>query len=172
MFLLASTIGHGQGLKIGDKAIDFKLRNVDGNIVSLTGVGFGKTGYAGVIGRFLRSKASPIVGTWMNIGNGFDMGYNKVNWKSEMIGAFTPLVVGDIFDTMKEQGVAKGLPLALLAMFGVGVQNHNDELPAEQRFLLWTGLANPNEFSKGGKAKSGEPMKLKLNLDLDLDLKL
>jgi peroxiredoxin len=35
MFLLASTIGHGQGLKIGDKAIDFKLRNVDGNIVSL-----------------------------------------------------------------------------------------------------------------------------------------
>ncbi|MFM7080069.1 MAG: thioredoxin family protein [Bacteroidota bacterium] len=35
LLLLASTIGHAQGLKIGDKAIDFKLKNVDGDLVSL-----------------------------------------------------------------------------------------------------------------------------------------
>lgn len=35
-FLFASTLGFAEGLKPGDKAVDFKLKNVDGKYVSLS----------------------------------------------------------------------------------------------------------------------------------------
>ncbi len=115
-------------------------------VVSLMDAKFGKSTYVGTAGTFVRSKLSPIVGTWFNIGNGQDLGFNKVTPQSEALGAFMPLVAGEIYETMKENGAAKGMPLALLSMLGVGVRNQNKEIGLEQAILNWAG--DPTDYSK------------------------
>ena len=132
-------------------------------VVSLWRPGFGKSSYAGVLGSFLHSKVSPVPGMWINIMQGEDLVGNPTDTKAEMLGAVLPLALGDVYETMNEQGITKGAPLAVLALLGLGVQNRNDKLDLEQQIAVWAG-ASPGDYTKKKPASSPKLKLPKLKL--------
>ncbi len=84
-----------------------------------------------VIGRFLRSKLSPGLGTAIDIQQGENVVGEKVTPGSVVTSSATPLSMRDIYETMKEQGVPKGIAIGLLSMFGIGVQNYQQAKPGD-----------------------------------------
>lgn len=77
-----------------------------------------------VLGRFLRSKLAPAIGTVVDALAGKDVTGQKVTPLSSAQRAVVPLSFGDILKTMDEQGVAKGTALSLLSLLGMGVQTY------------------------------------------------
>jgi hypothetical protein len=77
-----------------------------------------------VIARFLRQKAAPVPGAV----------YDFLSGETPDRKAATPLEVGkglvlpfgpqDVYDAMRDQGVPRGVALALLAVLGMGVATH------------------------------------------------
>lgn len=88
-----------------------------------------------VIGDFFRSKASPLVGTMINLRMGETMVGEKVTSKKVLQDMLQPLSTRDIFDIMKEHGVPRGTALTVLGMLGMGVNNYKTgiERKLEQR---------------------------------------
>jgi hypothetical protein len=143
--LQASTFGFRILPSFNNGKLGFYTKT-DKGVVALTDAGFGKTGYAGTIWTFTRSKFSPAVGTWINIGEGKDLGFNKVTPQTELLGAFIPLVATEIYDTLKTHGAARGLPLSMLSLLGVGVRNMNENTTMEQDILK--KLGDDTDYSK------------------------
>lgn len=77
-----------------------------------------------VLGRFLRSKLSPAVGSAVDMLAGKDVTGRRVTPEDSLKRMVTPLSVGDIAKTMEEQGVAKGTVMSLLSLLGMGVQTY------------------------------------------------
>lgn len=120
-------------------------KKINGHIVPIReravyGVNNPKVPYKGdkmwdVTGRFLRSKFSPVVGTTLDAFQGEDVVGNKVepigNANDFMQGQSVPsklvmpLALSDIYQTMQEQGIPKGTAMALLSIFGMGIQTYN-----------------------------------------------
>lgn len=112
----------------------------NGYKLSLKGMEGGKSkemnarDYGMVIQRFLRSKVSPIPGAYWNWRTGEDISGNKlktvgdtndiIQGKSVAGNMVTPLALKEIYSTMVEQGVPKGTALALLSIFGMGLQTY------------------------------------------------
>ncbi len=88
-------------------------------------VPFGQPDSASVLGRFLRTKLSPWLGSSVDVLSGKDLSGNKVTPATMAQNLVVPLSFGDIYDAMRDQGVAKGTALGILAIFGAGVQNYN-----------------------------------------------
>jgi hypothetical protein len=80
--------------------------------------------YGSTLLRFLRTKASPELGTIVDIttGRGFDN--KKVTFKSAAIDYVTPLIWKDIQGVYNDQGVAGAMLTFILAAHGVGVQTY------------------------------------------------
>lgn len=80
--------------------------------------------YGSTLLRFLRTKASPELGTIVDIttGRGFDN--KKVTLKSAAIDYVTPLIWKDIKGVYEDQGVASAMMTFILAAHGVGVQTY------------------------------------------------
>lgn len=74
------------------------------------------------LGRFLRSKLSPITGAAVDIYEGENLSGQKVNAGSAAEGLVTPLVFNDIYNALRYEGIEKGSALSLLAIFGAGMQ--------------------------------------------------
>lgn len=94
--------------------------------------------------RFLRTKASPELGTVIDIttGKGFD---NKpVTLKSAAADYFTPLLYKDVQAVYQDAGVTQALLTFLLASHGVGTQTYGD---------------SSSSSSGGGNKSSGRPHK-------------
>lgn len=140
-----------------------------GEVVSLWRPGFGKQSYVGVIGQFLRTKLSPVPASVINVMQGEDVIGQPVTIASESVGSIMPLVYGDIYSTMKENGIA-GAPLAVATMFGLGVQTKNNELELEQFLTTLAGV--PAAEYERKKASDTRNDKMQLNLKVDLDLNL
>ncbi|MDD4308539.1 MAG: hypothetical protein PHU53_07015, partial [Thermoplasmata archaeon] len=79
---------------------------------------------ATVLGRFLRSKLSPVPGTLLDFGAGKDVVGNKVTYKDIPNKLLAPLAFNDIYETMKAQGVPAGTALGILSVFGMGLQTY------------------------------------------------
>ena len=105
-----------------------KSKGSSGKIVPIRGdkVPFGTGGSAEVIGRFLRTKLSPVVGTGVDISAGRNVVGEKIGPKEVAQNTLIPLGFRDIADVMKEHGVAGGTALTLLSMFGVGMQHYEE----------------------------------------------
>jgi len=103
---------------------------ISGKVISST---TGKTmvlgeGYRGltrteIISRFLEYKQAPVISFAVNLIRGQTSLGEKTDVPTETMNRFVPMVVRDIYDLYKEEGL-KGIPMAVPAIFGVGVQSY------------------------------------------------
>ena len=83
---------------------------------------FGAAGTEDVLARFLRSKLSPVVGAGVNILAGENVVGEQVTIESTITDLTTPLAMRDIYETMLDQGVTKGVALGMLSLLGMSLQ--------------------------------------------------
>lgn len=104
-----------------------------GEVVPLRGedAPFG-TGVAGTVGRFLRTKLSPVMGAALDVASGENVVGEKVTPASAVGNMMLPLAYRDIYDAMKEHGVAEGAALGILSLFGMGLSTYGPKTPAEK----------------------------------------
>lgn len=82
-----------------------------------------------VLGRFLRSKLSPAVGSVVNALAGRDVTGKPATPASIVVQLIAPISFGDIYRVMQEQDISEGIALSLLALFGAGVQTYESTRP-------------------------------------------
>lgn len=90
------------------------------------GVKFGGVTSWDVLSRFLRTKLSPAFGTGVDLVTGKNVVGEEVTPATAAGKLVTPLSVRDIYDVMKEQDIPEGTIMALLSIFGMGVQTYNE----------------------------------------------
>jgi hypothetical protein len=98
---------------------------------------YGKSDVTSVIGRFLRTKLSPFVGSSLDIKQGRDVVGNEVGLMDLPTKTLIPLSMKDIYQAMVEQGVAKGSALSLLALFGMGMNTYGENVEPPPRIGAW-----------------------------------
>lgn len=103
-----------------------ETKRLSGKIVPIRGdkVPYGSGDSADVIARFLRTKLSPVVSAGVNVAAGENVVGEPVTPQSVTKDLLVPLALRDIYDTMIEQGVPHGTAIALLSIFGMGVQTY------------------------------------------------
>lgn len=101
-------------------------KRLSGKVVPIRGsdIPFGSPNTASVAGRFLRTKLAPIPGAALDVATGQDVVNQPVTLSSELLEMSVPLTYRDIYKALVEQGVPSGTALALLAIFGAGVQTY------------------------------------------------
>jgi len=116
--------GLAQTITFTARALSGRTKTGKGEIVKLYGdvkPFFGKS-VPVVMGRFMRSKLSPILGSAVNILAREDYNGQPTTPQKEVAKMFAPLVMRDIYDAMRETGLPEAAALSMLALFGVGVQ--------------------------------------------------
>lgn len=113
--VLLSRLGSGETTRLSGKVVPIRGENVP----------FGGDDAADVTARFLRTKLSPVIGTTVNVLAGSDVTGEKVT--PEKIGEdlLVPLALKDILKAMEDQGVPRGTALAILSIFGMGLQTYD-----------------------------------------------
>jgi hypothetical protein len=112
--VLLSRVVSGQ-TKSTTTGMTTKLRGTD--------KGFNKS-TVGTIGRFLRTKLSPLFGTIGNVIEGETIVGEEVTPVSTFVNLTVPLSLREIKDSIQEQGLATGTAVSMLAILGMGVQTY------------------------------------------------
>jgi hypothetical protein len=116
-----------------------ETKNARGDVTAIRGddVPYGKSKTGDVIWRFMRTKLSPGMGTFVDIAEGTDVigkpvtvlpeeaSFDAVE-QSVAYRAVAPLSFGDIYQSMREHGIERGTALGLLSIFGAGVQTYEE----------------------------------------------
>jgi hypothetical protein len=115
---------------VAREATGEKVTN-SGKVVSLRGDSkFGQGDAADELFRFLRMKFSPVMGAAVDLASGKNVIGEEVTPTAVAAKAVTPLSVQDVYDSLTEHGYPRGSALALLAIFGMGIQHYSaDEEP-------------------------------------------
>ncbi len=79
-----------------------------------------------LLGRFARSKASPVAGTATNYLTGEDFQGRKFKTSRALIELMTPLYVSDFREAMKEDGIVGAAVKTSPALVGIGAQTYKD----------------------------------------------
>jgi len=95
--------------------------------------GYKAPGRLGIIGRFLSSKESPIVGFVAGMLSGQDSMGQEFRPTPEIINRFIPMLIQDLTDTMGEYGTEKGALMQSPGVFGVGTQTYTDQIPVLEK---------------------------------------
>lgn len=77
-----------------------------------------------VLGNFVRGKLAPVPATAIDIFTGKDVLGNKVDAKDKIVGLVSPLLLSDLKETVKSEGIQTLFTVGVPATFGVGVQNY------------------------------------------------
>lgn len=103
-----------------------EMKNSKGKISPIRGkdVPYAGTNVPDVLARFLRSKLSPALGTAVDIASGKNVVGEPVTPGSVAVNSLVPLSFRDVYGSMKSQGIPRGTALALLAIFGMGLQTY------------------------------------------------
>ena len=88
------------------------------------------SGLPGVLGRFVRTKFSPLVGIPFDAFTGENVIGEPVTIKSTFWEAVTPLAMGEVKDAIVAQGIPTGTALSIMAVLGMGVQTYGSRLDA------------------------------------------
>lgn len=111
-----------------------ETKSAKGEIRSLRNPKFGQDSTGDVVWRFLRGKFSPVVGAAWDIAEG----KNVVGVPTTPASTFTrlavPLSFGDVYETMREQGVPRGTALGLAALFGMSVNTYSQGKDKDTHF--------------------------------------
>jgi hypothetical protein len=99
-----------------------------GQTVPIRGkVPYGAATTPDIIGRFLRTKLSPVIGTSLDVATGKNVVGEEVTPGSAVANVVTPLSFQDIKDVMEDNGIPKGIAIQLLSIFGMGVQSYGQK---------------------------------------------
>ena len=109
----------GTGKTITAKGKEMPLRIAEGQKKK-----FGQRTVPDLLTRFLRQKLSPPVSAIVDIASGENVVGERVTPAAVLKERVTPLSFGDIYDAMKEQGVAKGTAFGLLSLLGAGTSTY------------------------------------------------
>lgn len=114
--VLTSRIGTGE------------TKTLRGEVVPIVGpdVPYGKDDAFGVGARFLRTKLAPIPSAVINLRTGEDVTGKETTIDSAARDLMVPLALQDILKAMEEQGVPRGTALAILSIFGMGLQTYDE----------------------------------------------
>lgn len=104
-----------------------ETKRANGKVVPIRGpkVPFGSPNSADVMASFLRSKLAPVPGAIVNTLTGKDVVGQPVTIESTAKNLLVPLSFSEIAKTMQEQGVDRGTAMAILSIFGMGLQNYD-----------------------------------------------
>lgn len=86
-----------------------------------------KQGSDSALGRFLRYKLAPDIAVPIELLSGRNAVGEKMTPLETLAGSVTPLAFRDIYETMQEQGVAKGTAISILSLLGMGAQTYDDK---------------------------------------------
>ena len=115
------------------------VKKLNGQVEDLEKPKYGGKDIPGLIGTFLRTKLAPVPGSALDVWSGKNVIGDKVSASKTFLPYFTdvggmpipvppemlqPLSMGDIYSVMEEQGFAGGTAIAILSIFGMGVQNY------------------------------------------------
>ncbi len=113
--VLASRIGVAVAKQLGLTEADSFRSSATGKTRDLQG---------GDLGRFLRSKFSPTLGIPLDVILGSNVVGEKVTAGGALLTAPVPLQFDDIYKALQEQEVPEGTALAVLSIFGMGLQTY------------------------------------------------
>lgn len=121
--------GYQQPVRLLSQLITGQIvSSTTGTVMEIEGGGF--LTRLDVLGRFFEYKTSPITSLAVDLLRG-ETAIGEPLTLSNIVGRrFIPMFVQDMYDAIKEHGVAGSL-IAPLAMFGVGVQTYGASLPTE-----------------------------------------
>lgn len=122
--------GFGQYITLGARLATNQTKGINGGDVQALGQKFGQPTRLDVLGRFARSKLSPVAGFVGDYLAGKDYTGQPFDVRSETAKMFVPLLLQDVAQTMKENGPVKGGAMAVPGVFGVGVNTYNSIPPA------------------------------------------
>lgn len=125
--------GLAQVTTLLSRVVSGKTKNQAGAVTPLRGedARYG-TGVASVVGRFLRTKLSPAAGAALDVADGENVVGEKVTPLSAVGNMMLPLAYRDIYEAMKEHGVAEGTALGTLSLFGMGLSTYGPKTPPEK----------------------------------------
>lgn len=120
--------GISQSAVLLSRVITGETVNKDGEVIPLRGeeVKYGGSNTADVLGRFLRSKLSPVLGTSIDVIAGKDVVGNEVTLYDVPEKLLMPLTLKDVYETMVDQGVPMGAALSLVGIFGMGLMTYDE----------------------------------------------
>lgn len=119
--------GLGQAARISSRLATGTAVSTSGKERSIYRPDYGQRGAAGEIGAFLRTKLSPIASTAVDLMEGENVIGQEVTVAGSLAESVTPLIIQDVYDSMREHGIKRGSALGLLAAFGMSTQVHGEE---------------------------------------------
>lgn len=142
-----------QGTVLLSRVAAGETKTIKGEVQPIRGnVPYGHSSAADVIARFLRTKLSPIIGTTVDIASGQNVVGEPVTAGSVARNSLIPLSMQDIYGAMQDLGVAKGSALAVLSLFGAGLQ-HVDNTQAPESVLTAEAMRRVQNVSPELRAK-------------------
>lgn len=102
-----------------------------GRIYELNGKGFMGENRLSPLATFARGKLAPIPSAAINIASGHDVIGQPVTIGGQLLSSVTPLIINDVYNAMKDQGVKGLFTVGIPSAFGVGVQTYQPKPPKE-----------------------------------------
>lgn len=115
-----------------------ETKTIKGDVNPIRGeVPYGRDTSADVIARFLRTKLTPLLGTAIDLASGENVVGEPVTPESALASSTLPLTFSDLKDALESRGVPAGSALAMLSIFGWGLQDFptvpKGEMPAKPK---------------------------------------
>lgn len=104
---------------------------------------------------FMRTKLAPMPGTAVDVMQGKNVVRQDVTPKSVALNLTTPMTYGNIYQTLKEEGLPAGISLSLLAFLGAGLNTFTeDQKPVDPEVQQYKADRSAVEAKK----RRGEPL--------------
>lgn len=99
--------------------------SITGEVHPIRGeVDYGRSDFWDVLSRFTRTKLAPHVSIPLDLYMGKNMVGEERGPKDVAREVLLPLAWSDIYETMEEQGIAKGTAMSIMSLFGWGTSTY------------------------------------------------